>query len=518
MKHPLLLILAFASCVTTQAQWVDDPANNSIIANCPNTAEEIYVSTDEVSGDTYFQWTFDESYSWAPTLQRLNYEGMPQWGNNGIHPNLYGLPLPHGMAMTATNDNAVVTCFSAWDDQLENYSVAMKINADGSYAWGEEGVMLFDGAGGYRTEVMAGNDGGVWAMATDYDSTYLCYIEADGTMNPTITISDHNGKQCVSGLMVPGPDNSVFVVYEKETLVYLYDHEKAIHVVGYTKDGVQLTPDTCLMSPQIIHRSHIHYVVPDGLNGGYVYIWHAGMGGLNTYVFHFDANGVSTISDPNGIAVHSPDPINYYLNAYATVDPISHDLLIAYLQTDAETESKSDIYLNRITAEGEKVWGEGKLAVSYEDNKCSHVSIDAFEDGSGFSLIFHRGTDMSGFSSTIAAFGFDMDTTVSSSVYPKTAAENSSGFHLGQNIVAWIDRNAGGVYGQNIGPDGTMGNFEIGIEENATDEIVSIVNIFNANGQSLKVKDLNELNTGLYILQGLTQDGRMVSRKIVVNK
>lgn len=164
------------------------------------------------------------------------------------------------------------------------------------------------------------------------------------------------------------------------------------------------------------------------------------------------------------IAVHTPDPDNYYLNAYATVDPISHDLLIAYIQTNAETEWESRIYINRITAEGEKVWGDGKLAASYEDNKCSHVGIDAFEDGSGFSLIFHRGIDMVGVSSTIAAIGFDMDgnelwnTTMSSSVYPRTAAENTSGFHHGQNIVAWIDRNVGIVYGQNISTDGTLGN------------------------------------------------------------
>jgi hypothetical protein len=218
------------------------------------------------------------------------------------------------------------------------------------------------------------------------------------------------------------------------------------------------------MASQTFHRSHIHYVVPDGLGGGYVYIWHGGMGGINTYVFHFDANGISTISDPNGIAVHTPDPDNYYLNAYATVDPISHDLLIAYIQTDAETEWESRIYINRITAEGEKVWGDGKLAASYEDNKCSHVGIDAFEDGSGVSLIFHRGIDMVGVSSTIAAIGYDMDgnelwnTTMSSSVYPRTAAENTSGFHHGQNIVAWIDRNGGIVYGQNISTDGTLGN------------------------------------------------------------
>lgn len=57
-----------------------------------------------------------------------------------------------------------------------------------------------------------------------------------------------------------------------------------------------------------------------------------------------------------------------------------------------------------------------------------------------------------------------------------------------------------------------------GVEENTNDEIVSILKIFNANGQSIATKNLKELGTGLYILQGLTQDGKLVSKKIVVNK
>ena len=50
------------------------------------------------------------------------------------------------------------------------------------------------------------------------------------------------------------------------------------------------------------------------------------------------------------------------------------------------------------------------------------------------------------------------------------------------------------------------------------DIIIDVLHVFNMRGQSIKVKGLNELNTGIYILQGLTKDGQMVSRKVVVNK
>jgi hypothetical protein len=63
----------------------------------------------------------------------------------------------------------------------------------------------------------------------------------------------------------------------------------------------------------------------------------------------------------------------------------------------------------------------------------------------------------------IEAVGYDLEgnllwnTTMSSSSYNKTISENTTGFHYGQNIVAWVNSDDGGVYAQNIGWDGAMG-------------------------------------------------------------
>ena len=57
-----------------------------------------------------------------------------------------------------------------------------------------------------------------------------------------------------------------------------------------------------------------------------------------------------------------------------------------------------------------------------------------------------------------------------------------------------------------------------GIAEDTEDAIVTIVRIYNANGQCLRTTTLDDLNTGIYIIQGLTRDGQMVNKKVVVNK
>ena len=620
MKKLVLLIAAAFVSASLQAQWVDDPLHNTFIANSDDDAGEIYLATDEVSGNTYVQWSEMRSNGWVPVLQCLNYEGYPQWGDDGIPITTPDLATwSPGYAMAATTDGGVVSVFRT----ASAHHYAVRINADGTLPWGENGIMLFNGQGGDRSEVMAGNDGGVWATGTDYDNTYLQYISADGTLGPVITMGDGE-HQYMFGLMVPTIGNSVLVVFEKETWAYSYYYEKEIWVVGYTPDGAQIGPEVQLMAPYTMGGSYCHYVVPDGLGGGYAYMWHDGiMGAFNTYVFHFDEYGNSTIADLNGVSVHPTDPSNYYRDAYATVDPVSHDLIIAYEQTDSYSQSESRIYMNRITSTGDKLWGEGILVADNVGDTYSDILVDAFEDGSGFTIIYNKGS----YNSTVEAKGFDMDGNLlwskqlSSNSYSRAMCDNSTGFHLGQNIVAWVNSANGGVYGQNIGPDGTIGPIEppvitclapedfegeyvydiqeelfgvnlswvapeteplhynlyryqeinkddviievsgdatsyydesglgiykyqltavyencesdfaltpdgenfvymevTGIKEYGNEEIVTVTRIYTMNGQCLKHSKVNELSNGVYILQGLTADGQMVSRKIVVNQ
>ena len=622
MKKRLLILLALTASFAVQAQWVNDPATNSLLANASSFGGEIILSTNDVTGDTYVQWNSGGSNGWGPTLQRLTFDGTPQWGDDGIRITSHEFgSSSEGVAMCATADDAVVSCFANYDGQ----TIAIKINADGSFAWGEQGVALFDGMAFSRTELIAGDDGGAWALGFDYQRLFLQYIKASGSLYPTITV-EVSGSTVRYGQMTLGVDNIVFLTYEKTGNGFYTDKE--MYVVGYTKDGIQVGPEAQLMASQSFQVTYLHHVVPDGMGGGYAYMWHPGIGGaFNTYVYHYDGNGANTIHNPDGCAVHSMDPANYYLDAYATVDPVSHDIIIAYIQVDANIQSNDRIFINRITPSGETLWGDGIMVVDYHGVPYGNLRVDAFEDGSGFSLVYEKASASNDFNSTVEAIGFDMEgnqiwsKTLSSNVYSKSMCDNSAGFHLGQNIVAWVNSVDGGLYGQNIGPDGTMGpidpvipttclapeNFEgeyaydmeaeafgvrltwtapetlplhynlyrtnytkdvdiieidgeatdyydetgmgdymyqltavyddcesdyaltpdgqdfvfvevTGIPENTDEEIVAVTNIYNAKGQALANKSLEELATGFYIVQGLTKDGNTVTRKIVVNR
>ena len=452
MKKLSFLFLALVASFALQAQWVDDPASNTFITNCAHGASEVYVSTDITTGDSYVQWHYQGDNGWSPWLQRLDFNGVPQWPADGIHVTTPDFATwSPGYAMTAVN-GGVVTVFRT----LGPHHWAVKINADGTFPWGEHGMVLFDGEGGGRSEVHAGDDGGVWALGTDMDSTFLQYVDADGTLHPKTTIKDP-AKKCTNGILIPAEDD-VFVVYAKQTLQGYTNYNKEIHVAGYNKNGEQVFPETLLLGLQTVGASYVHYATPDNKGGGYVYQFHNGIGGAyNTYVTHFDETGTPTISDPNGIAVHSPDYTHYYTNAYATVDPMSNDLIIAYLQKDAASQSQHRIYVNRITATGEKPWGDGILVADYTGDSYSDIHVDTNDATDGFVVTYSTGQGY------VEAVGYDNEgnlqwnTTMSSTSYSKAISDNTTGFYRGQNIVAWVNSDNGGVFGQNIGWDGTMG-------------------------------------------------------------
>lgn len=615
MRKLILLATTLFTITFLQAQWVNNPSANTFIANCESSAAEIRVATSP-DGGTFVQWTSMSDNGWSPKLQYLNAAGVPQWGNDGVHittPNL--ATWSPGYALAALSDGSVVSMFRT----AEAKHWVVKINADGSTPWGTDGMLLFNGEGGGRSELLAGDDGGFWALGTDMDISYLQYVDADGTLRPMATIADFT-KKCTNGILVPA-NNGVFVVYAKQTLQGYTNYNKEIYVAGYNKDGERIYPETLLLGQQTVGMSYIHYAISDGMGGAYVFQYHNGIGGVyNVYVTHFNENGAATIFEPNGVTVHQPDQNSYFITAYPTVDPISHDLLLVYRQTDSYSQSQYKIWTNRITATGEKPWDDGILVLDNGTTQCGGLRIDAFEYGEGFSVIYHKAVS-GAYQETIEATGFDMDgnvvwnTQMCRSTYPKTGDENTSGFHNGQNIVAWVNAQDGGLYGQNIGWDGTMGeitpptppapcnpptNFngeyiyteamfgamvswdapettplhynlyrtdrkeviEIDPEsnsyfeelepgdfiykltavyedceseyaltqtgddylfitvtsapENTTEEIVTITGIYTMSGQRLKTIDNKALSEGLYIVQGLTADGRPVTRKLIV--
>lgn len=466
-KH--LLSFAFLLCASaTMAQWVDDPSQNTLLATGSSDYGEIYISTNPQSGDTYIQWNNMKSNGWVPSLQKVDVNGVPQWGDDGIL--ISGQQCAtwsNGVAMTHLKDGGAVSAFANADGQC----IAVKLNEDGSFAWGEAGIVALEMSDCLRVELAAGNDGGFWIMGYDYSNTYLRYYNSDGTpYGQQVTISDSNGKSVDFTQLVLDDDNNVFAVYIKEQWAVSYYYNKSICVAKYTPEGVQATPEVELMTEFSMSGQIYHYALADGLGGGYAYISHPAINDcFEVYAFHFDSNGNNTFSQHEGLTVSAPDGYNFHFQPNASVDPVSHDLLVAYRQTDADYQIHDAILVNRITADGEKVWGDaGFTLIPTAEQSLSSIMIDAFPDGSGASIVYEYSN--SGYNYTIHSIGISNDgsrlwtSDICTSPSYVSLCDFTSGYHNGQTIIAWQDGRDGNtaLYGQNLQPDGSLGPVEQG--------------------------------------------------------
>ena len=90
--------------------------------------------------------------------------------------------------------------------------------------------------------------------------------------------------------------------------------------------------------------------------------------------------------------------------------------------------------------------------------------------------------------------------------------------------MAWVNCDAGGLYAQNILPDGTMGipvpvpGDSTGIVDRTNDIVVNVIDVFNMLGQHFNVTNLNELTPGIYTLHGMTEDRLLVNQKVLISK
>ena len=199
--------------------------------------------------------------------------------------------------------------------------------------------------------------------------------------------------------------------------------------------------------------------------------------------------------------------------------------------------------MNRITMTGEVLWGDGITIAEDGISDNSAPMIHAYPDGSGFMVAYYYGPNPE--SGRIEAIGFNMNgnqtwhTQINSIIDKKTLNGRASGFHNGQNIIAWANNSTGNIYGQNIDMNGKMGptsvnenvsSLSANIFQNGNGLIVSCedlsqVEIISITGQSIKTVEANgnaaeinlsDLTKGLYIVRMNDANGNVMVKKTVI--
>lgn len=557
MKKYVLTSIILMSINILTAQWVSDPAQNTLLATGSSDYGEILLSTNPQSANTYIQWCGSHSNGWSPSIQMVDSAGNPMWGANGIHISSPSFAsYSNGVAMAALTKGG---CVSGFVDNA-GHCKALKINDDGSFAWSANGIAAIQADDCLRTEVVACHNGGFWILTFNDHNIYLRFYQSDGTPGGSqITISDTHGSENIAfGQMVVDDNDNVFVVYMKQHFAYSYYQYKTLCVAKYAINGTQLSQEVQLMNTVAISGQICHDVCPDGLGGGYAWISHPALNDMfEVYVFHFDNTGASTISDPRGLLVGEPDNINFHGMPSASLEPNSHDLLVAFVETDAVTQTHNAIRVNRVTTNGTKLWGpNGNVIVPTTSHNISNLIIDAFPDGTWSSIIYKYDENI------VKAVGINSlgtliwDTTMSTASGNSIAlSAASSGYNNHQTIVAWEGTRNGtfGMYGQNLQKNGVMGPVVINDDDSGDDSgdddstavqnfdlnrinIYQTGNCLHIDGQDFQQVEvfsimgqlilsdntgkhdiaLGGIPQGIYIVRVRTANGKNVNRKVMI--
>lgn len=461
-----MLCVAFLA----NAQWVNDPATNTLINASHSEYNEIYQSRTP-DGDFYIQFNNFSGGDWCPKLMHVSKEGVPMW-DEPLFLAQTGSNWSQGMAMTATSDGCAISHFgSSTIEGGDCAPYAFKVNAQGDIVWGPiKTAVLAEGSYQCRTEAISDNNGGAWVSSCDFEQAmHIRHIDANGNMGNDVAIPlgpQGGGRQ----KMVLAPDGGVLVPYHyyDSWLGSIYFNQ-TLRVAKISADG-ELVSDKVMMNTTSIQGFQEIQCIPDGQGGGYAWIQHCGgeVDAFNVYVMHFseDGNCTTYVDHPLGVQITPTDEAYYRLEASATYDVVTGDIILVFRETDSGYEAYNTMRAVRVSRSGDILCEEGGVVIV----PTSTASIGQFRvacaPDRSITMLYCYATTMN--NGVVKAVGVNHEFSVlwakdfnTNQCVPeyKELAEDAYEYADDQYVIFFQDSRAGvnALYGQNIQKDGTMG-------------------------------------------------------------
>jgi len=466
MRKLFLSITTMCIALIANAQWVDNPTTNTFINGSHSEYGEIYQSRTP-DGNFYVQFDNFVGGDFSPKLMYVTKEGVPMW-DEPVYLGQSGSTMSSGVSMCATTDGCAVSHFTREEGGFGPY--AYKVNPQGEIVWGPIATAtVSENSYQCRTEIVADENGGVWASTTDLEQAiYVSHINTDGTILSSVNIplGTYGGVQ----KMVASNDGGVLIAYQSYDAMQGWTmYDETIKVVKINAEG-NIVNTQIMMNTTSIQGWKFMDIIPDGMGGGWCWIEHCGgaVDAFNIYVMHFSAEGNCTTyaTNPLGVQISPTDESLNRVQGSGTYDVLTGDLILAFCETDAATQSNNSMRVVRVATDGALVNGEGgTVIVPTSTDDIGQFRIACAPDRSVTMLYCIAKSTNDG---VIKALGTDPDFSMlwakdfnTNPCVPsyKEAATGAYEYADGQYVLFFQDyRNeANGLYGQNIQKDGTMG-------------------------------------------------------------
>jgi len=365
---PLALVGLFAT--TAQAQWSADAANNLIVAdNAGGTTQPKIVAAPD--GGFYVSW-FGNTGGFDIYLQRLDAGGHELWAHNGVlvADRDYSFTYDYGLAVDAAG-NAYVSYNCCENNSTAEHIVVSKVLADGSLAWGANGITVSAPASteavynAYVTATSDSNlvvawsaDGGVRAQKLDPAGNALWI--ANGVL-----LNQPSGFKLLGGVQ-PGLNGDAIASWSNQSgSTRILRAQKLASADGAAQWGGGSA--VRVFGVGNLQAGYYPPFLADGAGGGVFWDYDAVGVAWNARVQHLDANG-NLLLGTNG-ALATTDTTNSHFGAVASWDAASSSIYVVW--NDYLNSAGSDydgVSAQRIDSSGARMWGDtGKVLVPLTD-------------------------------------------------------------------------------------------------------------------------------------------------------
>jgi hypothetical protein len=454
--------------VPLQAQWSEDAMENLQISDL--TGEQVISKTALCpNGDYYIGYFSSEGGNYNVRLQRLDNQGNKLWEENGIlvsdHPSMTWLT---DWDMTADHDNHAILTWQDIRSDGNNNTVAYRIAPDGTFVWGEDGIMLSNSTAFDAAPKVTVTDANNAVFAWQAENVIIMQkISPDGTKQWGewgITFSSDNTYSWPQLLPV-GDDEVILKFYDDSGPVWA--PTRHLLAQKFDADGEAVWPSITIINDEgnIQAWHQILSFINDGNDGFYI-AWHDfTLSGTqaSAWIQHVDSNGQVQF-ETNGLLLSTRINFNQFYPSVAK--PENDENVYVYWREVNGEQNQWGIYGQKVSPEGNRIWGdEGKIIYVVGGEAYYPYLADAVDED--VVILYENGSDQLKAARIDSNGSFvwePSDVAVSDNTSAKVHL-SASAFDGNQWVFAWEDSRSGNddIYAQNLNKNGSIGVSEPGL-------------------------------------------------------
>jgi hypothetical protein len=497
----LIVLLLFGFSLNAFSQWSSDPATNLQV--CDVTGDQALPKIASTSdGGCYISWFDNRNGSYAVYLQRLDALGNKLWDPNGllVSNNPQNSSLVDWAIASDNHNNAIVT-FTDTRDNDSLHAFAYLVDTSGNMLWGANGIRL-SGNGDFQPNPVAcqtsdGNYVFAWIVLSSSQVIAMQKISLAGQKMwgaDPIIYSSGTSENYTYPAVVPSDNGSVIVVHTGFTGSFMAPYY--IYAQKFDTDGnpVWGTGGVTIENVGMPFYEHPD-VISDNNNGAFI-SWYDDRDFNNLFSsFAQHVTSTGTVTFPaNGAEVSTNGSMHHISPTIAYNQGV--DELYCFWLEETSLQDNFAVYGQKFNAAGTRLWNNNGVSFTSMTNGAMFGPYALPTDTSVY-VIYLQG-NQSGVNDGVYAFMVNSDGNLSWTPNIVTMSDpTNQKLHSVTTIwtdhiakIAWEDtrNDGGGIYAQNINPNGVLGNVVVPVE------LTSFTGVQDGNKVTLHWETATELN------------------------